>query len=272
MKKNIFLIFFLLLIYACEKKVDWPLKGPQKDLIVVDGIIVDEQKVQTIKIRHSVNKLNEIPVPVTGAVVNISDEDSTYILSEYPANSGNYNTNKYFIAKVGKHYSLLIYYNNKVYSAKTYMVPGYQFRQLEYTKDAGDDNYHISSVAYPYNTVKPAMWEILLDWSHVPGYNIADSLKNKARIIDYSLSTLDVNELFAPSCESVSFPSGTIITERRYSLTTEHVEFLRAMLSETNWNGGLFDSSPANVPTNLSQGAIGFFGACSVTTISLTVL
>jgi hypothetical protein len=271
MNKSIFLIFALYIFFSCEKEDDWKLHGPGKDLIVVDGIIVDEQKSQTIKITHSVTNLNEVPKPVLGANVLIYDDDSTYYLVEQPSGSGLYLTNSNFIARVGKKYTLLINYNNKIYSAKTYMLPGYQFRQLEYEKNSADDKFHIDWVAYPYNTVKPAMWEILLDWSHVSGYNTSDSGKNTAILRYYSLSTLDVNELFAPSSEKISFPKGTIITERRYSLTPEHVEFIRAMLSETNWNGGLFDSNPANVPTNLSEGAAGFFGACSVTTISLTV-
>ena len=30
---------------------------------------------------------------------------------------------------------------------------------------------------------------------------------------------------------------------------------------ETEWRGGLFDSPPANVPSNVSNGALGYFGA-----------
>jgi hypothetical protein len=87
----------------------------------------------------------------------------------------------------------------------------------------------------------------------------------------YTLPTLDVSEIFAPVMESISFPAGTIITERRYSLTPEHAEFLREMLLETSWTGGLFSVANSNVTTNLSEGAAGYFGACSVTSLSLTV-
>jgi hypothetical protein len=43
------------------------------------------------------------------------------------------------------------------------------------------------------------------------------------------------------------------------------------MLLETNWTGGLFTVAPANVGTNLSEGAFGFFGACAVTELSVIV-
>ncbi|MFH0866598.1 MAG: hypothetical protein V1904_10400, partial [Bacteroidota bacterium] len=63
----------------------------------------------------------------------------------------------------------------------------------------------------------------------------------------------------------------TLITERRYSITAEHAQYIRAMLSETNWSGGLFDSAHSNVPTNMSEGAVGFFSACGVETLYLSV-
>jgi hypothetical protein len=85
------------------------------------------------------------------------------------------------------------------------------------------------------------------------------------------LPTLDVSQIFSPEMEKVSFPAGTIINERRYSLTPEHAEFFRELLLETNWTGGLFSLSNANVITNLTEGAIGYFGVCSVTSLSLTV-
>jgi hypothetical protein len=115
------------------------------------------------------------------------------------------------------------------------------------------------------------MWEVLLDWSKVPGYPPADSLKCRARLLFYTLSTLDVSEIFAPAMEQISFPVGTVINETRYSLTPEYAAFIREVLLETQWQGGLFNSTPANVPTNLSAGGAGFFAVCGVYTISQTV-
>jgi len=44
-----------------------------------------------------------------------------------------------------------------------------------------------------------------------------------------------------------------------------------AVFNETEFNGGLFDAPPANVPTNVSNGAIGYFGAAAVTEIEAIV-
>jgi hypothetical protein len=151
------------------------------------------------------------------------------------------------------------------------MVRGSVFGELKYARNEENKLFYVDWVANAFSTGKAAMWELLIDWSRVPGYEHLDSLNNHARMLFYTLPTLDVSEVFAPMMQSVFFPAGTIITERRYSLTPEHAEFVREMLLETNWTGGLFTVAPANVITNMSDGAFGYFGACAVTELSVTV-
>jgi hypothetical protein len=144
------------------------------------------------------------------------------------------------------------------------MPSGKGFSVLKYIKDKNNGLYHITWVAENYNPQYYAMYEILLDWSSVTGYQSLPADSCKARLLYYTLPTLDVSEVFAPEKQKINFPAGTIIREKRFSLTHDHAEFIRALLSETNWSGGLFDCSHANLPTNLSDGAAGYFGACAV--------
>ena len=109
MKKGILFILFLLSLYSCVKKTDWPVTGNVPGLIVVDGILTDEPKRQVIRITYPTAGLNEIPTPVSGANVVINNEDSTYQLMEIPAGSGLYTTSSKFSAVLGKNYSLLIF-------------------------------------------------------------------------------------------------------------------------------------------------------------------
>lgn len=268
MKKIILYIFFFISLISCERQADWTLQNENKNLIIVDGTITDETKVHTIRLTFPVTQLNETPQPMTGANVLIQVEDSTYNLTEQPANPGIYK--RKFAGYAGKQYTLKITYNNNVYSAKTTMLAGINIQQpLLYAKNNNNNLYHITWVANVYNAQDFALWEILLDWSNVAGYQ--NQNPNSSRVLCYTLPTIDVSQVFAPELEKISFPAGTIITERRYSLTREHAEYIRALLSETNWQGGLFDSAHGNLPTNLSEGAAGFFAACGVTTLSMTV-
>jgi hypothetical protein len=271
MKKLPVTIVLMFLLAGCVKEVEWPVRDSSGSLVIVQGILTDEQKQQSVILTLPVSQLNDPPRPVTGATVRISTEDTTYQLQEVPAQSGIYVTGTKFFAILGKTYSLLIYSNGQVYSAKAEMEPGALFSQLRYARNEDDDLYHIDWVASAFTAGEPAMWELLLDWSLVPGYETADSSQTKVRLLFYTLKTLDVSEVFAPAVEEISFPAGTIIEERRYSLTAAHAEYLRTLLSETTWQGGLFTTPSANVATNLSAGATGFFGVCAVTSLSVTV-
>ena len=254
MKKMILYFLILLSFSGCEKKTNWQLKSQASKLVVVDGIITGELKTQSLTLTFPVTELNAKPAPVTGATILISDEDSVFNMTEQPAGSGVYKSVFPFLAREGKNYSLLIFYGDQVISAKSAMAPASVFNFLVYSKDEDSELYHISWVASSFSTEAPAMWEVLLDWSKVPGYQQTDSAKSKARLLFYTLSTLDVSEIFAPSVEKVSFPAGTTINEIRYSMTPEYAEFIREVLQETQWQGGLFNTIPANVPTNLSPG------------------
>ena len=271
MKKVTFIFFIIITSLGCVRKTEWPISGQSLNLIIVDGTITDERKAQTIRITLPVKDLNMPPLPVTGADVLISNEDSTWQLIENPVNSGLYLTDPAFLARLGSTYTLLIYLDNQIYSAKAHMVPGSVFQELEYVKNPDNNLYHIDWVASAFSSQNPAMWELLLDWSKVAGYENTDPASCKARMLFYTLPTLDVSEIFAPEMEDISFPAGTIINEQRYSITPEHAEFLRELLLETNWTGGVFSLANANVMTNLSTGAIGYFGVCSVTSLSITV-
>jgi len=271
MKKITIYLLLLLSLPGCEKKTNRTYGGAAGNLVIVDAIITDELKNQTVTLTFPVAALNEIPKPVSGASILISDEDSTFDFTEQPAGSGIYRSNNKFLARLGLHYTLLIFYHDQVLSAKADMAPGIIPSPLNYSKDEESALFHLDWVASSFSTQPPVMWEILLDWSAVPGYELQDSTKTHARLLFYTLSTLDVSEIFAARVESISFPAGTLITERSYSLTPDYAGFIRQVLLETQWQGGLFNSLRANVTTNLSTGAAGFFAVSAVNTLSLTV-
>ncbi|MCX6303467.1 MAG: DUF4249 family protein [Bacteroidetes bacterium] len=271
MRRILIFTTLICLVQGCVKEMTWALKDELPGKIIVDATITDEVKTHTIKLTYPVSGLNQAPAPVAGAGVLISNEDSTWQLVENPANSGIYCTAPSFFSRLQKNYTLLISAGNRVYTAKTTMAGGAEFKELKYSRNSATNLYYVDWVANAFSTAQPAMWELLIDWSGVSGYEQLDSLATHARMLFYTLPTLDVSEVFAPQMQSVFFPAGTIITERRYSLTPAHAEFIREMLLETNWTGGLFTVAPANVGTNMSDGAFGYFGACAVTQLSVTV-
>lgn len=271
MQKLTIYIILILILASCVKEANWNVPENGINYIVVDGILTNEYKVQNIYLQYNKANLNDITIPLSGAEVIISNEDEIYQLTEDTNEPGRYRTDSIVVAKFEKNYSLLIYYKDRFYNAGAYMVPGKAIYQLSYKKNEDNELYYIDYVASAFDRDDPAMWEILIDWSTAPGYEQEPPEACRKKLMFYTLPTLDVSQVFAPLVEQVYFPAGTKIVERRYSLTSEHTAFLRSMLLETNWQGGVFPSDPANVSTNLSNGALGFFGICAVNSISLTV-
>jgi len=265
---HVYCLIFVVLA-ACEKKTDLKLDIQSDDRIVVDGMITNEKKTHMVTISMPITELNAIATPVTGAIVTIDDGDSTFILNEIPVGSGIYQTSATVSGVPGKQYLLNINYGGKNYSASDSLVSITQFDPFS-IKPAGNSLYVLKSANKPYGE-EAAMWQVLLDWSGVPGYTALDSSLTHAKLAFYNFNSIDVSQVFSPKKETVLFPNGTMIIKNQYSLSKEYSDFLRALVSETEWQGGYFDVSPANPPTNFNDGAIGFFSASAVLTDTIIV-
>lgn len=271
MKRLVHIFALMLVIVGCIKKTDWPLQEGDLDLIVVDATLTSEFKAQAIRLTYPIKELNEEPVPVEGASVIVSNQEEDWFLREDAEDPGTYWTDSTFIALLNKDYTLQVFVNNKIISATASMIPGRFFNPLTYKKNDNDDLYHIDFVASNFDPESNAKWEVLIDWTTVPGYENADPDTCRARMLFYTLPTLDVSQIFATEAEKISFPAGSIITERRFSLTPEHAAYVRELLLESTWQGSLFPTANANVSSNLSNGGIGYFGVCFITELSFTV-
>jgi hypothetical protein len=255
----------ILILVSCEKKVDWDLQDGNMGLIVVDCIITDEWKVQSLRLTQTMKEPNADPVTVSGAEVIVTVGGGIYYFHEDSLQPGYYRSDIQFKGTIGAEHSLLITAQDKIYTAKSGMVPvNGVLNQMQYTYQSDTGLYRVSWATSLYDPVDRAMYELIVDWSMVPGYQASDSLPNYARLLYYTHPTIYAGELFAPSAETIYFPWGSVMQTKKYSLTAEHASYLRALLGETSWQGGFFSSAPSNVPTNLSEGAIGYFGACSV--------
>lgn len=68
----------------------------------------------------------------------------------------------------------------------------------------------------------------------------------------------------------IGFQKGDVLQVSLLSLTREAYDFYAAMAAMVG-QGGLFGRNPANLPTNISNGAVGFFSASAVSTRSLVI-
>ncbi len=257
----LFVIF--LILSACQEKVDWELEMENELRLVVDAKLTDEKRVHEVKLSLPVFEINGTPRPVSGAEVAFYDGDEYTYLMEDTVRPGVYLTESDVQGVVNRTYALYIRVND------------YEFWGLDrmegVTPIQTPGHYKVSESPELYelffrDSDSPSLMKLELDWSNVTGYEDLPDEDNHAIVFGYyfGAQSVDANELFASNHDHVRFPPGTIVIVTKESLSHGYQEYLRGMLSETTWNGGLFDVKPGDPFTNLSAGAIGYFAATSV--------
>lgn len=262
-KTTILLLISLLAISCDEEEIVWPLNNQDSDLIVVEAVLTNKKKQHIIKLTRPYAAQNLTPQVVSGATVFIQTNDSpvqTFIATETPIGSGMYLTESIRTVS-NKVYTLIINYQSKQYFASAVQPPGEGFSgPLEYHKTT-EDSYTLD---FNPSGSKANYIKHYLNWQNTAGcVNLLDC---QAELIYYDLKNVDINEQFKPTQEVVDFPLGTVVVRKKYSVSEEYQAYLRGVLSETAWRGGIFDVYAANAASNLSIGATGFFAVSTVVT------
>lgn len=258
---RIFTISVITLFVSCEEVINTPGSEDFTPIIIVESLFTDEEKVQFVKLSQSVpvNYNGEVK-PVSNATVFISDGSKIFTMLEKSVGSGIYETLGYVKGEVGKTYQLNIISDGKVYSATDKMEPVTPIVPIEYgSKNAG--GFYEWSVPNNHSLSPGVTYQWNVEFLHLTG--------EKTSVTYYNFTGLETTSLFALNqmSQSVRFKTGTVITQKKYSLSADYYKFLKAIYTETDWRGGLYDVNPANAPTNLTNGAGGYFRASSVTTL-----
>lgn len=263
-----FIVASALVWVSCTQEVDWDLKYQEVNLIVVEGKITSETIRHEVKLSWPLYEMNGTPEPVSGALVEIYGGREPYSLTEDPENPGIYRSDSLFAAQLNQYYQLRILHEDRRITAVTNMREVSPFQYMNVHPVQSDPPLLEASIS---DSDDPAILRLELDWSHLPGYDTLPDTENHAVIYHYTLNGVDVNKIFKPPQEHVRFPPGTIVFREKESVTAWYGEFLRGVLSETDWRGGMFDVLPGNARTNMVGEAIGFFTAADVIRDTLVV-
>ena len=254
-----FLIVLLIFVYSCEEITDWDFKSGDNGILAVEALITDEFKIHEILLSLSTARQNDIPSPAVGAEISLKSESETVLFTEDILHPGTYKSEKAFSAKLNTDYILEIRWNNTVYTAENYMVQIIPFTPVTFKAVVGTDSLTFDQEPPAFSPHEQAMYEILVDWS-----DIVAAEKTQAKYLFYTLSTVDVNQIFKPAKQTPIFPKGSKVIEKKYSLNKNTADYFRSVLMETEWQGGVFDEASAPVRGNISNGGLGYFCVCAV--------
>lgn len=251
---------------ACEESVDWQLDPGDNGQLVVEAILTDERSTQQIRLSQSYDRLEGTAPAVTGAEVSVEANGVTYRFAAVNLDPGLYQSEFPFAVLRNLEYKLEVNWQGEEYVASSRLsvvapIPKIDFRAME----GRDGLLTFVEFAPLYNANQQAMYEMNVDWSHLQSDSVS-----RARMLFYTFSTVDASELIRPRRDTVAFPRGSIVTAKKFGLNDDFAAYLRALVIETDWNGGIyFYASPASLPTNISNGGLGFFSTCAVITDTL---
>lgn len=191
----------------------------------------------------------------------IHSSDSTYYY-------GCYQTTK-LRGIPGHTYALTIKWQNKEYHAESYMppVPPLDSVQFNFTKgEVGKEDYNIPLIFFkePQNERNYYLF-ITPGSNRVWPYSILSDEYLKEYV-----NGLDVCKGVAPDYWMTAYPyvwDGRLFDDyfiEMHSLTKEAYEYYKVLIQQFRTDGGGYSPSPASPPTNLDNGALGFFRASAV--------
>ena len=261
--QKVILLLVTVTLFGCTEVVEFDV-GKQNPIIVVDGEINTLIKSHTIELTYSTDVFNDDPAPpVKGANVTIQDDRYTHILTEIEP--GIYETLDTVRGYENQDYKLSIEKDGNYYSAQETLKPvgdidcAFLLAGDSSSLFLGDEYLILMSGQEPKGLGDYYLWNYYED-----GILISDTVTEKwygdDEIVDGSDFTGVLVVLI--DTEKVDPYNKTMMLEMK-SISEGYYDYLYGLQLET-YRGSPFDGPPANPPTNMSEGAIGFFRATDV--------
>ncbi len=263
-----FALLFALLATACVREIDLEaVSGPPSGRLVVEGYLTSETKSHLVRLtRTGPAIVTGPPAPVSGASVTITDGERLFALDEQPAGSGLYFTADTVRGEIGKTYTLTITADGRTYTAADRMEPVAPFSERDQVFIPAQYLFYHPERGYTLE-VPTARFGFPAAVQHTVGFKNPQLARDRGvngHTVFYHFPGVEPNGLIPRTADPLRFQRGDTLLQSRASMSEAYQRFTRAMLIQAEYFGGVLGSVPADVPTNVSGGAAGFFAASAV--------
>ncbi len=271
------LFLLIILTSACSEKMNLKLQDSSSHL-VVEGLFTTDTIAHLVKLSQSMAYTDTIVNKVSGANIFIEDDEgNTTYLTESETQAGSYYTDPDAYALPGRTYTLHI----------RLQEPIDDFKEYTSVSRANPIN-SIDSIGLKYhgNWGTKGIWEIKCYYQDPPtreyymcniilnGSMVTDSLTEKIVVDDrlfngnytYGISVGFLNQSKADEV----LKSGDLLVFQAASIDANFAEFIWTAQQEAGIENPFIGGTPSNVYSNISNGAIGYFCACSVSYADVT--
>jgi len=271
MKKLFFIIpAILLYVTSCTERIDIDLDETYTRLVVYGAITTDTASHFVELSTTSSYYYNEAPPQVSGASLEISD-DLGNVVNLTETEPGKYATSSLFAAIPGRIYTLRIVLQEEINGHKTYeasssVSPIYPIDSINLVNqpDWGEKGFYEVACFYQ----DPPTTDFYMFNIFKNGVMLTDTITNRFVIDDGLFNGNYTNGIgvgyLNQANEREFLKTGDTITFQGCNITKEYYNFIVTLQSETGFQTPLFSGPPANVKSNISNGAVGFFAAYGV--------
>lgn len=253
--KVIILISFVLATFtSCFKERITPNynTGANKK-IVINAWINTLDEPQFVQVSETVNYLGSFtPSQISNAIVSIEDEVTTYDLIE--REPGFYYLSNDWTPQIGNTYHLSVRYDGKEYTATHQMNPCPDIENLDYDFFETIDSIDWYEAFFSFQEIS-GKGDAYYGTSYKKGSLSGDSLTNGGFIDDAFIDGEYLSDIYI---DGAGFQEGDTAVVELYSIGLETANYLQDIETEI-YRGSPFDPPPANVRTNLTGGAVGYF-------------
>jgi hypothetical protein len=259
----------ILFFSGCEEIMDLQFEGKSQKTLVVEGQITSDTMAHQVMLSWTGDFFNKPPQDMaSGATVTITDGEKTFGLTESLTQPGIYKTDPDVYGEPGKFYTLQIR-----------LPDGREFSGTEEMPDCSDidsiaqsddyDHGFFGFEYYGYDLLLYAMepepiGDYYMYFLYLNDSLCSDSITEVVFASDEFVNGNYINGLPTHVIPEDLFTGDSMkVTLEMQSITTAYYEFLSGMLLEI-WRGSPWDGPPANVPSNVNNGARGYFRASDV--------
>ncbi len=270
MKKTFFIPIILLALASCTERIDIELDETYTRLVVFGNLTTDTTRHFVELSTTTSYYYNEAPPSVSGALVEISDDDGQQVLLTEVA-PGKYATTADYFALPGKEYTLRVELQeeingHRIYTATSKVMPIYPIDSigLIYQPDWGEKGFYEVTCYYQ----DPLTRDFYMFNIFKNGDMLTDTISNRFITNDDFYNGNYTNGIgvgyLDQANEREELKPGDTITFQACSITEDYFNFIWTLQQETGFSTPLFSGPPANVKSNVSNGAAGFFAAYGV--------
>ena len=251
------LTVLILLLSSCQKVIQLDLSSSSPQ-IVIEGVIYDQPGPYKVKISKSISLedgTNVYPA-ITGALVIIHDNfGNTDTLKE--SSSGTYVTST-LQGVPGCTYFLKVIAEEQTFTASSTMFPVVKIDSIYFKKGSfGNDEQVTIDFMDPADTTNYYRLVEFVNGKQQESFNVTSDRLNEGEKISYSLMSQGSDN--------------KLETDDNVTLWLESIdEGVYEYFREAGREGGQ-SASPANPTSNINNGALGYFNACSVSKKSVIV-